>query len=564
MDFDVASPCMHPRHAIRIVAFATLILFTFLVWRQYEPHTYLHGDGAFYANINKSIWNDGTIDQTNYHPHSWLEDDLGWNRDLDQGWSNVSLGRDGRWMPKHSYILPLFSTPFYALFGLTGLLFFQVLMMTTLVVASYAIASQWVSPLAAAIATGIVAAQPVITGDLYAYNNDAFISALLAVAAWTFARQRIIASGLLFGIAVAAKATNTLFVLPFAMWLMWSGNKAEILRGTIAFLVPVMMWLASNALFYGGPFTTSYSNILVRADGELTTEGIERQFQEPFGDGMHRILTHERQGIIPQAPLLLLAILGALWMLTDQQQRAFGAVYLAILALFLGLHAKYAYTYGRFFLPVVGLSVLPLGIFLSRTTQLFDQLAPTRNGAANPWFFAIGILTLIGATVVALQVNPRSTADWSAVDAITTAQVTNGQQACDYFNNLHQKFECHRDKPYQQWGMALGNECVFDDEPQRMLWLHPPSRGRRKITFTIPDSVARLRLRYGLSQVSRYSDITFQVRLGDERITLPSVTEKAKIYVHDVDIPQNQRELTIQVDGEQTGWRHFCLDAESR
>ena len=112
--------------------------------------------------------------------------------------------------------------------------------------------------------------------------------------------------------------------------------------------------------------------------------------------------------------------------------------------------------------------------------------------------------------------------------------------------------------------MALGNECVFDDEPQRMLWLHPPSRGRRKITFTIPDSVARLRLRYGLSQVSRYSDITFQVRLGDERITLPSVTEKAKIYVHDVDIPQNQRELTIQVDGEQTGWRHFCLDAESR
>ena len=140
--------------------------------------------------------------------------------------------------------------------------------------------------------------------------------------------------------------------------------------------------------------TTSYSNILVRTDGQLTTEGIEKQFDEPLKDGLDRILNNERQGLIPQAPLLLLALLGAFWMLTDQRQRALGAAYLSILGFFLILHAKYAYTYGRFFLPVVGISVLPLGALLERGSRWLDRLVPKREGISNR-LFAVAIAALL-------------------------------------------------------------------------------------------------------------------------------------------------------------------------
>jgi hypothetical protein len=532
-----------------------------LVWHQYEPHTYLHGDGAFYANINKALWHDGTIEQTNYHPHSWLEDDLGWNRNLDQGWSNVSLGRDGRWMPKHSYVLPLFSTPFYAAFGLTGLLLFHLLMMVLLVVASYGIAARFISPACAAVATFLVAAQPVLRGELYAYNNDAFISALLALAVWTFLHHRLIASGALFGIAVWAKATNLLFVLPFAIWLLWRRDRGQILRGLGAFLVPVFLWLGSNAWFYGGPLTTSYSNILVRTNGQLTTEGIEKQFDEPLKDGLDRILNNERQGLIPQAPLLLLALLGAFWMLTDQHQRALGAAYLSILGLFLILHAKYAYTYGRFFLPVVGISVLPLGALLERGSRWLDRLAPKREGISNR-LFAVAIAALISLVVLlSFRLNPPTNARWSAVDTIEKARVFDGKKVCDYFNNLHQKFECHRDKPYQQWGVDLQRACTFDGSTEPMLWLHPQPRTQRTITFELPQDTSALELTYGLADTSRFNDMDFSVLLDSQRVELPTITSKGALYKTQIQTPAGEHTLTVEVGAQRGGWRHFCFQA---
>ena len=39
---------------------------------------------------------------------------------LDMYWSDISVGRNGTWYPKHSFLISAAAAPFYALFGVPG------------------------------------------------------------------------------------------------------------------------------------------------------------------------------------------------------------------------------------------------------------------------------------------------------------------------------------------------------------------------------------------------------------------------------------------------------------
>lgn len=552
----------------RALLAALLLAMLAIVWAKWEPYTYLHGDGTFYANINKSLANDASLDQSAYHPHSWLEDDLGWNKNLDQGWSNVSLGADGRWLPKHSWVLPLFSTPFYVLFGLPGLLAFHVLMMALVLLAGYHVAATFLPRGVAAAATLLVATQPIISGDIYSYNNDAFYSAFLLAGTWAYLRGRLPVAGLLFGVAVWAKLTNVLYVAPFAVHLLWQRDPRAIGRALGTFMIPIAVFLGSNWMLFGGPLTTSYDRILVREDGQLTTEGISERFEEPMKEGLKRVLTDEGQGLIPRVPLLVLAIPGAFLLLVRRETRALGASFLVIGAAFLLLHAKYFYTYARFFLPVAGLSILPLGALLAalggpRIAALGRLLRPRVDGSLNPAF--LGALVLGGSVLAWLSglALPDRAPHYRLSDHIEDARLTQGNTRCDYFNNIHQKFECPGDPGDDfYWGRSLGEgQCVFGEEPQTMLWLHPPRRGRdRTLTFTdVP--AGRLVLRYGLAETSKHADVRFEVRVNDVEVPLPKITEIGALHRHEHPAAQDTNTVSITVH-RPTDWRHLCLDGD--
>ncbi|HIA03343.1 MAG TPA: DUF2029 domain-containing protein [Myxococcales bacterium] len=476
-----ARPTMNNTHTkgVWLVALALSVTFSATIYSQYEAHSFLHGDGAFYANINKSIANDLSLDQTRYHPHSWLEDKLNWNRNIDVAWSNVSLGKDGRWLPKHSYVVAIFSTPFYIAFGLNGLLLFHVLMLVAMLTAAFAIASRFVSPMAAALSTAIVAVQPVIYGGTYAYNNDAFYGALLVVGVWALLNKRLVTAGVLMGVGVWTKATNIVFVFPFAVWLIWQYRKdwRSIARATAAFAIPIVLMLAANGYYFGSPFTTAYHQIIVRTDHQITTQSLAESFNEPVVDGIKRVINHKREGLDSQAPLLWLCVPGLLLLGWRRDSRHLAFLFAVAFGAFLILQARYAFTYARFFMPIVALSVVPIGALLERLDprQSEDTTTPSRMRPVG-----LAALTLALLYVLVAWLWPASTYPFSLTEHIEDAKVTNNGQRCDYFNNNHLKWECSGDKqPYAYWGKAIReNECVFNDEQREMLWLHPVPNGQ--------------------------------------------------------------------------------------
>src|SRR5690606_41039318 len=93
---------------------------------RYVPHTWIQRDGRFYTNVNTTLAEKLTLDQGEFCP-SWYAGKLGWNRNLDAGWSNVARGRNGEHLPKHPILLPLLSTPLSWAFGLHGTPIFNVL-----------------------------------------------------------------------------------------------------------------------------------------------------------------------------------------------------------------------------------------------------------------------------------------------------------------------------------------------------------------------------------------------------------------------------------------------------
>jgi len=543
-----------------MVALALFLSFAAVAATAYEAYTFLHGDGAFYANINKSLAHDLSLDQGKYHPRSWLEEDLGWNKTIDQGWSNVSLGADGQWLPKHSFVMPLFSTPLYVLFGLNGLLLFQLLMMTVGMFAAYKVAVSLLPRPAALAAVLVLAAQPIVAGDIYSYNNDAFYTALLMCGAWAFVVQRWGISGLFFGLAVWAKITNLLFVAPFAVAVLWRRDLRLIARAVIPFLVPLILFAASNWVLFGAPTTTSYHVVLVRHDGLLQTESISKRFEEPFTPGLKRILTDDFQGLNHKAPLLWLTLPGILALLAYRRTRPAALAYAAVLGAFVVLHTRYDFTYARFFLPVAMLGAVPIG-------GLFHMLGDPKRPRVTLLIGAGIAVALLGWGLVSA---PSSGDGYRLSDHVEDAVVMQGKVPCDYFNNARQKFECMSDSGRGHtffWGRALGDDqCVFDEEPRRMLFLHPPV-GREKsrhITFPAVPAGKKLVITYGLADSSQHDDIRFRITVNGTAIKLPAIEKRGELVTHTVEpspLTEEKNTVEIKVRTPPAHWRHLCVEA---
>jgi hypothetical protein len=497
---------------------------------RYQPHTFLFRDGAFVAQANRAIAQGLTLRQEAFQPHSWYEGKLPWYRDLDDAWSNLSVGADGEWYPKHSYLMPLLSTPLYLLLGPPGLLVFNWLALTLGLWAGFTLASRFTPPRLAALATLLVAAAPQVQGLAYAYSNDVLCGALVAGGLAWLAAGWPAWGGLTLGLALFAKLTHAAWVVPAALALTW-GQWRALGRAALAGAAPLLAYAAANTWMYGAPWLTSYHRILTVSGGQPGVTSYSGFFDVPLWEGLKRTFSPAQEdGLWQQALLPALAWLGLIPLARprDGAQRGPARALAAGLALGLAatvvVYSTYHYGGARFFMPVLMVSPLPLA-------ALLGVMVEGAGTVADAWRRAWHAMPLRGVTAVrrvawgaaALVAAGSLGTAWalrgpsgspSLTRDLERLKVFLDEVPCDYFNLAHHKWECSRVEPGEGEflvGRALGEQCAFGGQP--MLWAPPNPQGHTRRLFWRPDRAGQgLWVRYGLDSASMGALVRFKVR----------------------------------------------------
>ena len=78
----------HEARPIALVALVSALAALLHCASLYAPSTWIQRDGRSYVNVNQTI-TEGTLEQP--FARSWYDERLGWNTNLDAGWSNVAM-----------------------------------------------------------------------------------------------------------------------------------------------------------------------------------------------------------------------------------------------------------------------------------------------------------------------------------------------------------------------------------------------------------------------------------------------------------------------------------------
>ncbi len=548
----------------QIVLFAALLAAVSAgVAQQYEAFTFLHGDGAFYATMDRSIL-EGTLKQRDFQPNSWYEKPMGWNNELDQGWSNMSQGRDGTWWPKHPILLPILGLPLYWLLGPAGALCTNVLLLVLGLWSAARLASRLVDPTVAALTALSFAALPVMTHSAYSYSNDVMYGTLTVAGVDAFVAETFGFSGLLLGLALWAKPTLAPFPGLLGLSLLARRQWRAALAMALGGLAPVLAMLVQNTWMFGGPLTLSYDRILVTRGGRPALEAASVKMHRPLWAGLKSVWQDPGEGLVTRVSWGLGALLGVPWLV--RRLPVIGATFLITLCVYFGFYAKYEYTYARFYLPWLYVSVVPAALLVQALADAGARVAqwPRR------WLVPLALLLLVGV-VATTALGRRPQTRWNAVRAIGHAKVERGSPPntipCDFFNLRWAKWECAQvdHEPWQTWGLAENDQCKLDDarEPQASqqpwLWLHPNPDVARRITFDhVPPG--QLRLRYALGPLSRNRGLRFTLTTGPtppQAIAIPDIG-----VIHTVMTATRDGKVVLEVPEQPHDWRQFCVQLD--
>lgn len=333
-----------------------LMAFAAILVRNYFPHTYLLGDSPYYAAAAASLVGDGDLK---------MENNL--RGDLQQHSGFVSLGAHGEWRPKHPVLMSVASVPFIMAFGVVGLLVFNIVVMTLLVMATHRLALRAAGPLSATVATLLTCLLTFVLAYVYNYSPDAF-GALFAVVALVFLLDgKSLGAGLLAGLALAAKPAHILFVLVGLMAAWLQGGRRDAARFAAGILPAVAAVMIYNAVLFGGPFLTGYDRIL---EADLVPRTVSQRDDFTLVDAPANLLWQildQKHGLLYTAPSVLVGLAGilALW----RRRPLLALLHLCLLAAYLLFFSTFipwrASHFGNryLFVPVL-VSVLPLAALL--------------------------------------------------------------------------------------------------------------------------------------------------------------------------------------------------------
>jgi hypothetical protein len=220
--------------------------------------------------------------------------------------TNYAVSNDGRVVLKHSTLMPVFSVPFYLVFGVAGFLIFNVAQLTLLIVLVAKLggdtpASRWI----ALVALGTT---PLLK-YVFNYSPDLFGTLLLLSACCFAIHRRWFLAGLFAGLTIWAKVYLLVLVLPLAL-LVGPDRRAwsKVLLSAASGVLPMLLiqWH-----LFGSPFVTGYDRSAWVAEEGFHFADHYSRFNQPFFQGMWNLLGDGEIGMIITAPLWCVSI--AVW-----------------------------------------------------------------------------------------------------------------------------------------------------------------------------------------------------------------------------------------------------------
>jgi len=320
--------------------------------------SWLQGDSPFYRAAIESLLRDRDLDLRNNADWAVLSPE-----------SQLALGQRGEWYPKHPLALPVAALGFYALAGDHGLLAFNLLQLLALDVLILLAARRFASANIALITALLFSLASLLCRAALNFSPDVFSTLLVFAAYLCLIERRAAPAGLLFGIAVAAKWTNVIF-LPIA--LVWSlvvlKPRATLILA--AFATPPLLALAAlNAHMFGAPWITPYDRVAVGllAGAPHLAPSHRELFDQPFWSGLWTQLVDPSSGLMVSAPPLVFLPAGlvALWRRSGAETLLTACMACAQMALFGPYRDWGATSIGhRFLMTVVVLGAAPAAALL--------------------------------------------------------------------------------------------------------------------------------------------------------------------------------------------------------
>ncbi len=372
------------------MALAALALTATEVATRYRPETWIQRDGRFYVNVNTTLVEHLSVDQGEFCA-SWYDGNLGWNRNLDAGWSNVALGRDGEHLPKHPILLPLMSTPLFWAFGLLGALLFNVLCYGVIAAGAFAFARRYASVPAAAFAALALPLATGIRAQTYDYHIDVLMLALFTSAlALLYARRGVLA-GLILGLTVVLRPTALLWMPSIALLVVARRDWRTLGRALLSGTVPLLLFAAANTWLFGRPWWSGYNRVLVTVNGEPQIADVSDAFSVPFREGL-RNLWSGPYGVEHRLTLMAVAAPGLLLLIRRRPVYVLSALAGVVGSVI--LFAKYRWYGDRFLWPSCALLIPALAVAVDAFSRAWRR---------RPWWrpalvAAFSAVAIVGAS----------------------------------------------------------------------------------------------------------------------------------------------------------------------
>lgn len=550
-----------PRFSGTLARWAAVVVLAFAVLhgpalaRRYEPNSWLFADGAFYFATVQALADHGRLEQRDLQPQSWYVQDLGWNRSLTDDWSNVALGADGGWYPKHPVLLPLLAVPLYVVYGVPGTLAANVLLNLAFVLLVFLLGRRVAHPGAAALVAVAVAAMPFVVDESYSFSNDVLGAVLVLGALELAAGGRFGRAGILAGLSIWSRLTNGAFLPALVVVAVSVGGWRAVARASAFALVPLGLFGALNSWLFGAPWTTSYHRVLVREAGALTTAAHTRLFNVPFGEGLRRIVLAP-DGAFRTFPLLGPGLAGLLAVAVRRRALALAVLLFCVLPML--VFAKYDWYRPHFLYPVYGASALGLAGILG---LVFDRVdVPVLARPLPRWTLPALAVLLVALAAVARATRPDPRLLSSHV---REAAVFLDDVPCDYFNIQNERWECsHWDNGgWTMTGRMLGEAEPVGGKPVRGLWLHPNPSGRwkRVVWRELPAGAVALTL--SLGDASHPGPVQVEVRARGAAPLALVLTQPGEQQRHTLALAGGAGPvLEIRARADDPEWKHLVVE----
>lgn len=356
----VFSERLRPSPVLAVGLLGALMAFTAIL-PNLHANTWLFRDGRFYTNVAVTLTERFSLDQGEFCA-SWYDGTLGWNRDLDSGWSNVALGLHDEHWPKHNWLLPLAASPLVFAFGLAGTLIFNLLGLGFVSAGLFRFARAYASPPAAALASvAFVFGSAIVGQNAYDFSTDVFLLACFSQGLASLTEKQGLRAGMLFGMAVVIRPTTVAFLLPLGLLAESLAGTKPLVRAVGGGAIVLTLAGIANTIMFGAPWITGYQRTLVVVGGHPEAASHTELFSVPFDQGLIRMWEGEF-GLRQAFTILALALPGVI--VLARRAKLLTLASLVALILSIEIFARYAYEGHRFhwaalsfFVPALAVSI---------------------------------------------------------------------------------------------------------------------------------------------------------------------------------------------------------------